>query len=115
MNRIHALALASSLAVVANAFADDITIDPHPFVSTATTAQVLEELLQYRQAGINPWADDYDLLAQHSSSATRADVTAEFMGSRSAVAAMAAEDSGSSYMARANAAESRGTTVARAE
>ena len=37
MNRISSLALTLVLAAAGNAFADDITIDPHPFVSTAST------------------------------------------------------------------------------
>jgi hypothetical protein len=115
MNRIHALAIAASLAGIGNAFADDITIDPHTFVSSATRAQVREELRQSRQAGTNPWADDYDQLAQHRSSRSRAEVTAGFLGSRAGVAAMNAEDGGSSYMARSNAAHRRATAIARAE
>lgn len=114
MNRNHALALVVSLAAMGNAFADDITIDPHPFVSTASRAQVQDELRQYRQAGINPWADDYNPLAQHRGTLTRAEVTAEFMASREAVGRMSGEDSGSTYMAQQNAAGNRAIAVARA-
>jgi hypothetical protein len=116
MNRIHAIALAASLAAAGTSFADDITVDPNPFVSTASRAQVQEELRQYREAGINPWADEYNPLAQHRSSMTRAEVTAGFITSRDAVAAMSAEDSGSSYIARSHRpTEVRDMEVARAE
>ena len=60
MNRYFALALFVACAASGPALADDITIDPHPFVSTASRAQVMAELQQYRQSGVNPWADDYN-------------------------------------------------------
>jgi hypothetical protein len=100
MNRTCALSLAIALSAAGSAFADDITIDPHPFVSTASRAQVKEELRQFRQSGINPWADDHNTLAQFRGSKTRAEVTAEYMGSRATVSAFTGEDSGSAYLAR---------------
>lgn len=112
MKRTCALALAASLAAAGTAFADDITIDPFPFVSTASRAQVQEELRQHLQAGINPWADDYNPLAQFSSSMTRAQVTADLMDSRRAVAALYGEDSGSVYLAKAQAPARAGTLIA---
>lgn len=115
MTRTHALSLSLSiclaLAACGQAFADDITVDPHPFVSTASRAQVQDELRQHRQAGINPWADDFNPLAQFTGSMSRAEVTAEFMGSRSTVAAFSAEDSGSTYLARAGAPAAHGGMV----
>ena len=98
MNRKIALSLilASTGAV---ALADDITMDP-PFTSTANRAQVVHELHQYRQAGINPWADDYNPAAQFRSERTRQEVTREFLAERDAVAARNGEDSGSASMAR---------------
>lgn len=111
MNRTCAIALAASLAAAGNAFADDITIDPFPFVSTASRAQVQEELRQHLQAGVNPWADDYNPLAQFSSTMTRAQVTADLMESRQAVAALYGEDSGSVYLAKAQASGGDRTTI----
>ena len=87
--------LASTGAV---ALADDITMDP-PFTSTASRAQVIHELQLYRQAGINPWADDYSPLAQFRSERTRQEVTSAFLAERDAVAARNGEDSGSAYVA----------------
>jgi hypothetical protein len=115
MNRAHAISLAIALVAAGNAFADDITMDPKPFVSTASRSQVQDELTQSRRAGINIWADDYNPMVDFRSSTTRAEVTAEFLASRNAVAAFTAEDSGSSYLARMNAPIGRrGTQVARA-
>lgn len=116
MTRTHALSLSLSLAFAAaaaagSAIADDITIDPNPFVSTASRAQVQEELLHYRVAGINPWADDYNPLAQFHGSMSRDQVVADFHASRTAVAAFCGEDSGSTYLARMDAPDDRGAIV----
>ena len=111
MNRAHAISLAIALAAAGNALADDITMEPKPFVSTASRSQVQDELMQSRKAGINIWADDYNPTADFRSSMTRAEVTAEFLASRNAVAALTAEDSGSSYLARMNAPIGRRSTV----
>ena len=104
MNRSIAIAIALFGAAAGSAFADDITVDPHPFVSTASRAQVKEELRQFRQSGPSPWADDYNQVPLARSGLTRAEVRAEFFRSRSAVAAFSSEDSGSSYLARARLA-----------
>lgn len=116
MNRTCLVSAAIALAAAGSAWADDITIDPNPFVSTASRAQVKAELMQFRQAGVNPWADDYDQLAQFRSGITRAEATAGFLRSRAAVAAYTSEDSGSSYMARMSTPAIRRTVdVAHAE
>lgn len=114
MNRAHAISLAIAFVAAGNAFADDITVDPKPFVSTASRSQVQGELMQSRKAGINIWADDYNPTADFRGSMSRAEVTAEFLASRNAVAAFTAEDSGSSYLARMTMPIGRrGTVVAR--
>jgi hypothetical protein len=105
MNRKLALAIAIVLAAAGNAFADDITIDTNTFTSTASRAQVQAELVRFQQAGANPWADEYNPLAQFQSSKTRAQVQAEYLEARDAVAAFASEHSGSSYLARAQVPE----------
>jgi hypothetical protein len=113
MNRKIALALilASTGAV---AYADDITIDPVPFTSTLTRAQVMQDLRQYRQAGTNPWADDYNQLAHFRSTMSREQVLADFMLSRGDVAALNGEDSGSVYLAQRKATVKGGTHLAAA-
>ena len=97
MNRRFAFALV--LAAAGNAFADDITLETTPFTSVATRAQVQAELQQFRQAGVNPWAQAYNPLAQFRSSIVRSQATADYLASRDAVAAFGSEDSGSSYLA----------------
>jgi hypothetical protein len=113
MNRKIALALILT-ATGAIAYADDITIDPVPFTSTLTRAQVLQDLRQYRQAGTNPWADDYNQLAQFRSTLSREQVLADFRVSRNAVAALNGEDSGSMYLAQRQATVKGGTHLAAA-
>lgn len=103
MNRNFALSLCIACGCCGAAFADDITIDPNPFVSTMTRAQVREDLRQFQASGTNPWADDYNQLAGLSGSATRAEARADFLASRKMVAAFSGEDSGSSYLAKMNA------------
>lgn len=117
MNRHIAIALSVACLGAAPAFADDITMEPHPFVSTMTRAQVLDELQAFRQSGVNPWADDYNPLAHAAGTMTRAEATAEFLRARSTVAAFTGEDSGSSFLARMAAARARpaGTELARSE
>jgi len=110
MTRTSALCLSLVFAAGA-ALADDITIDPVPFVSTASRAQVQEELRQFRMAGVDPWSDSYDSLAAFKSSLTRDEVMAEFHASRNEVAAFAGEDSGSTYLARGNVPQSESATV----
>lgn len=100
MNRNFALALCIATAAAGNAFADDITVEATPFVSTMSRAQVQEEMMQARAAGIDPWAQDYDHLAAFRSERTRAEVTAEYTAERDNVAALYGEDSGSVLLAR---------------
>ena len=45
-----------ALLAVGYACAGEITVDPEPFVSVASRAQVQQELQQF-QASANPWAD----------------------------------------------------------
>lgn len=107
MNRNFALALVVACAAAGPACADDITIDPHPFVPSLSRAEVLQELQDFRKAGVNPWADDYNPVAGARSSRTRAEVTAEFVAERRTVAALNGEDSGSNYLIQVAAAKAR--------
>lgn len=111
MNR-YALAIAlASIAAAGQAFADDITVDTTPFVSTATRAQVQQELAQFKASGINPWSQGYNPLAGFQSSRSRADVTAEYVRSRDAVAAITGEDSGSAFLAAGGQREDARTST----
>ncbi|GAB3655937.1 DUF4148 domain-containing protein [Ramlibacter alkalitolerans] len=93
---VIALVAASSASSV---LADDITVETTPFVSTSSRAQVNAQLQQFRQAGVDPWAQHYDQLAALRSSRTRAQVRADYLQSRQETAALTAEDSGSAWLA----------------
>lgn len=80
------------------AHADDITIDPTPFVSTKSRAQVQAELGTYKRSGVNPWSKAHDPLKTFRSSRTRAEVTAEYLAGRDEVTAFTSEDSGSMHL-----------------
>jgi hypothetical protein len=110
MNRKFAFVLALAAAAAGNAFADDITIDPTPFVSTQSRAQVQAELKQFQQSGTDPWSMQYDPLAGFTSSRTRAQAEAEYLASRKEVAALTSEDSGSAYLARNESAHAASRT-----
>lgn len=106
-NTLIAFALASSATM---AFADDITIDPTPFVSTATRAEVQAELARFEASGSDPWSRQYNPLSDFNSERSRAEVTAEYVQARDRVAAFTGEDSGSAYLA--GQPEASGTQVA---
>ena len=110
MNRKLATALVLAAAAAAgNAFADDITIDTTPFVSSKTRAEVQAEVGQVR--GISPWSMQYNPLAGYKGDRTRAEVTSEYIASRNQVAALTSEDSGSAYLAQVHV-RNVGTTLA---
>ena len=117
MNRYIATVIAAACAAAGTAFADDITMDPHRFMSSLSRSQVLQELRDYKAAGVNILATDYNPYKHTVSERSRAEVTAEFMASRSSVAAFSAEDSGSAYLSRMAAIRTRpvSTDLARAE
>ena len=95
-----ALAVLSLAAVAAHADDADLSGQfAHSAAGTQTRAQVAAELAEYRQAGVNPWSTSYNPLKSFKSERSRAEVQAEYLASRNAVAAMTAEDSGSAYLA----------------
>ena len=105
-----ALVLAAT-ALAGNAFADDITVDTTPFVSSKSRAEVQDEITQFRRAGTSPWSMQYNPLRSFKSDTTRAQVTAQYVTSRDQVAALNSEDSGSAYLAHYRV-RSTGTTLA---
>jgi hypothetical protein len=95
---------AAVLAVAAiasgNAYADDITIDTTPFVSTRTRAEVQAEVMGQAEAlriAHSEWS--MNQAPQPKSSYTRAQATTEYIASRDEVHARNSEDGGSSYFA----------------
>ena len=95
-----AAALAFASIASSNAYADDITVDNTPFVSTRTRAEVQAEVMgQAEQLRIanSEWSTQSASLPQ--SDLTRAQVKAEYIAARREVNALNSEDSGSSYLA----------------
>ena len=111
MNRKSALIVLALAASAGSAFADDITIDNTPFVSTLSRDEVMAQFVQYRQTGINPHATSYNPLKYFRSVKSREQVQQEFVASRELVQAMNGEDSGSSWLA-AHRAQELGTSLA---
>ena len=98
MNRFVIASLVAIAAAAASpAFADDITVDSTPFVSSRSRADVAAELAAFRQS-VNPWSQTYNPLAGFQGSKTRAEATAEYLNARDAVEAFTSEDSGSAYL-----------------
>ena len=100
MNRKIAIALLATAAAAGNAFADDITVEGKAFSSSRSRSDVQAELAQYKQAGVNPWSTSYNPLRGFQGTASRAQLTAEYIAARDRVAAMTREDSGSADLAR---------------
>ncbi len=111
MNRNITLALVLA-AAAGSSFADDITVDPTPFASSATRSQVQAELKGFMQTGVNPWSNRYDPLAQFNSQRTRAAVSSEYQLARDQVAAFTGEDSGSARLVARNGQSAIATYVA---
>jgi hypothetical protein len=79
----------------------------HPVTASATSAAAPVQAAApaagtYR---VSPWSTQYNPLATFRSSKSRAEVQAEYIRSRDAVAAMNSEDSGSAYLAANRRAE----------
>ena len=92
-----AAAVAAAAAIASSdAFADDVTVDTQPFVSTMTRAQVRSEIKRSDLAAFDEWSLQ-NRPAQFKSSLTRQQVRAEYVANRDEVRALTAEDSGSSY------------------
>jgi len=97
-----AAALALAAIASGNAYADDITIDPTPFVSTRTRAEVRSEVMGQGEAlrmASSEWSTQMNSTMLPQSTVTRAQVRAEYIASRREVNALNGEDSGSSYLA----------------
>lgn len=106
-----AAAAAAAMVLPRAAFADDITIETQPFVSSRTRAEVQQELLgQARQvrAGATEWSLQQSAVLKGQ--ATVPQVRADFVASRREVSALTAEDSGSSWL-KMKPLPGSGTTV----
>lgn len=67
-------------------------------VTAATAGAPAQSPANARVSGGNPWSTSFNPLAGFQSQRTRADVTAEYVRSRGAVAAFTGEDSGSAVL-----------------
>ncbi len=103
MNKLSFIAALSIAAAAGSAWADDITIDNTPFVSTKTRAEVKAELLQARADGsLAALTADYVPAQRYASVLTRQEVIVDMRVNRDGFAlAMTGEDSGAVYLARA--------------
>ena len=101
---VSTAAAAFAFAAIAsgNAYADDITIDPTPFVSSRTRAEVQSEVMGQGEAlrmASSEWSMQLNAAVLPQSTVTRAQVAAEYIATRREVNALNGEDSGSSYLA----------------
>lgn len=95
-----AAALAFAAIASSSAYADDITIDNTPFVSSKTRAEVQAEVIGHSQSiASSEWTTQMNHEPRRMSDFTRAQATAQYLASRDQVQALNAEDSGSSYLA----------------
>lgn len=87
-----------AVSVIAStpAYADDITIEQQPFVSSRTRAEVSAELTTPYPGG-NPWSGLYNMFQRRSTAASE-QIQREYITNRDTVAAVHAEDSGSMYL-----------------
>jgi len=115
MNAKSFLAIAAFATLATGAArADDITLDSTPFSGQRTRAEVQAELAQFKQAGLDPWAQNYNQLQGFRSTLSRDEVRAAYVADRDQVAALTGEDAGSAYLSKvaARAMRNERTNVA---
>ena len=110
-----AVATIAAAFLSSNAFADDITIDTTPFVSTKSRAEVRAEVMNNRDqitsyGGV--WKGQQNEQRPFQSAYTAEQVRNEYKAARNEVRMMNGEDSGSSYIAQQRSV-SNGVIVAR--
>jgi hypothetical protein len=90
-----------ALAVIAStpAYADDITVEQSPFVSSRTREEVSAEAKTPYPGG-NPWSGAYNMF-QSRSTATSEQIQGEYITNRDTANAFHGEDSGSVYILKA--------------
>lgn len=95
-------AAAAAFAAIASgkAYADDITVDKTPFVSSKSRAEVRAELMgqsELLRYSANEWAMQNNRVPQVKSDYPSEQAKAEYKASRQYVGALTGEDSGSAY------------------
>ena len=97
MGTVTVLAAAAAAAMTcASAYADDITVEHSPFVSSLSRDEVNAELKRPYTGG-DPWSEQYNMFPRQST-ITREQVRSAYKMSRDEVNALNAEDSGSAYI-----------------
>ena len=109
MNR-SSLVLAAALSVAAfavQAETPDLSGQYGQSVASSQVSRTQAQAVPANQTGVNPWSISYNPLATFKSERSRAEVRADYLASRKAVAAMTGEDSGSAYLAATQPAGAR--------
>lgn len=95
---VGAAAIAAAAAITSGkAYADDITIDDSPFVSTTSRAEVRAQLMN--RGSITEWTMQFDD-SRVKTDYARGQARAEYLAARDEVRALNGEDSGSAYLGR---------------
>ena len=97
-----AAVFAAAAIASGNAYADDITIDSTPFVSSKTRAEVHAEVMgqsELLRIASSEWSTQLNQAPEPYRGRTSAQAKAEYIAARREVNALNAEDSGSSYLA----------------
>ena len=97
--KLSRLVIAALSVAAATAYADDADLSGQ-FAHTVAGSQSPAAVAQpFDRSAVNPWSTSYNPLKSFRSQLTRAEVQAEYLRSREAVAAFTGEDSGSAYLA----------------
>ena len=91
--------LAAAVIASTPAYADDITVEQAPFVSSRTRAEVTAEL-KTPYAGGNPWSGAYNMFQGRSTAASE-QIQGEYTANRDGANAFHGEDSGSVHIMKA--------------
>ena len=102
--------IAAAVIVSMPAYADDITVEQSPFVSSRTREEVSAELKTPYPGG-NPWSGSYNMF-QGRSTATSEQVQGEYLMTRDRANAFHGEDSGSVYIMKAQGLPAPGSAGA---
>ncbi|TFY98496.1 DUF4148 domain-containing protein [Ramlibacter rhizophilus] len=99
MNTKH-LAIAAAVAACTAAWAEGPIVADAGLAPSLSRAEVMADYAQFKKAGGNPWSASYDYRRTFKSDLSRADVRRDWRSARDEAHALAAEDSGSDYLAR---------------
>lgn len=98
---VGAAAIAAAAAITSGkAYADDITIDDSPFVSTTSRAEVRAQLMN--RGSITEWTMQFND-SRVKTDYARGQARAEYLAARDEVRALNGEDSGSAYLGKRTA------------